>query len=53
MENSRKEQIINILQEIANEIDDAIEGDVWDEGISEIIELMKDIAEDNWMFVRN
>ena len=45
--------VIPMLHQIAKCIDDAIENNEDNEKISEIVELMEGIAEDNWMFVRN
>jgi len=45
--------VVPMLHQIAQCIDDAIENNEDDDKISEVVELMKGIAEDNWMFVRN
>ena len=44
--------VVPMLHQIAELIDDAVQNGKQEE-VSEIIELMKGIAEDNWMFVRN
>ena len=45
--------VVPMLHQIAKCIDDAIENNEDNDKISEVVELMKGIAEDNWMFVRN
>ena len=44
--------VVPMLHKIAELIDTAVENGE-DEKVSEIVELMKGIADDNWMFVRN
>jgi hypothetical protein len=44
--------VVPMLHKIADLIDTAVEN-VEDEKVSEIVELMKGIADDNLMFVRN
>lgn len=44
--------VVPMLHKIADLIDTAVENGE-DEKVSEIVELMKGIADDNWMFVRN
>ena len=44
--------VVPMLHQIAELIDDAVENGK-EEEVSEIIELIKAIADDNWMFVRN
>jgi hypothetical protein len=57
--NIAENQLLNIadvmpmLHKIARCIDDAIENSEDESKISDVIELMKGIADDNWMFIRN
>lgn len=46
-------EIIPILHKIGECIDVAVENGAEENKISEIIELMKGIADDNWVFIRN
>lgn len=51
--NSSLGGVVPVLHQIAKCIDGAIENNEDNDKISEVIELMKGIAEDNWMFARN
>jgi hypothetical protein len=45
--------VMPMLHQIARCIDAAIENNIDESKISDIVELMKGIADDNWVFIRN
>ena len=45
--------IIPILHQISKCIDESIENNVDEDKISDVVELMKGIADDNWTYIRN
>lgn len=44
-------EVLQLLKEISECIDDAIENEENDELVSEIIDYVEGIAEDNWMYL--